>query len=352
MNAAGDARVIVLVGPGGVGKTTVSAGLAVGLAQSGARTLVLTIDPAKRLAQALGLAELGGEPVAVPGVANLSALMLDQQQRFRQLMARSGAAELADNPVAQTVARSFGGLQEYLAMDLLAELYAQQWDVIVVDTPPAQNALDFLDSAERMGRLLGHPLMRVLTGSTSVVGAGVELLGRIVGSGVLRSAAEFARVVSPVANDVLARSRRMRQALAERGEFVVVTAPMVDSLREAREMSESLTAQGIAPRAAIVNRLHPVSPALVDAAGLADADVASAGSAADGGDEALAALLAVHRFRVVLARAEQKQLSRFRRWLPKLPITTVPAVRGGIGCTDDLRDVAAAALPAIADEVG
>ena len=234
-------RMIVMVGSGGVGKTTSAAALAVGLAERGLRTVVLTIDPAKRLAQALGLDELGGAPQPVPGRDGLHALMLDQRARFTSLLADAGAPELADNRVTATVARSFGGLQEYLAMDLLAQLHESgEWDAIVVDTPPALSALDFLDSADRVRRLVRHPLMRLLTTSSTVVGSSVKLLGQIVGSDTLAQAATFARQIRPVADSMLERSRSMRDRLGASGEFLVVTAPSAEALREARSFADSL----------------------------------------------------------------------------------------------------------------
>ena len=131
-------------------------------------------------------------------------------------------------------------------MDLLAQLHdSGEWDAIVVDTPPALSALDFLDSADRVRRLVRHPLMRLLTSSSTLVGTGVMLLGQIVGSDTLAQAATFARGIRPVADSMLVRSRAMRDRLGESGEFLVVTAPTAEALREARSFADSLGGQGL-----------------------------------------------------------------------------------------------------------
>lgn len=369
----GEPRVIVMVGSGGVGKTTSAAALAVGLAESGLRTVVLTIDPAKRLAQALGLDELGGAPQAVAGQDGLHALMLDQNARFGALLAEAGAPELVDNRVTVTVARSFGGLQEYLAMDLLAQLHdSGEWDAIVVDTPPALSALDFLDSADRVRRLVRHPLMRLLTSSSTLVGTGVMLLGQIVGSETLAQAAAFARGLRPVADSMLVRSRSMRDRLGESGEFLVVTAPTAEALREARSFADSLGTQGLPVTGVVVNRTHQVPEALRDrelnwgdapgggaeaptAGGEAEASAADAaspsGAASASGaaspSGAMAAMRRIHESRVELATAEEKQIKRFVRRFPDVPLTHVPSTRGGVTSLGDLRRLAGRILPAL-----
>ncbi|MFO6505046.1 ArsA family ATPase [Corynebacterium freneyi] len=368
----GDPRVIVMVGSGGVGKTTSAAALAVGLADTGLRTVVLTIDPAKRLAQALGLDELGDTPQPVAGQDRLHALMLDQNARFGALLAEAGAPELADNRVTATVARSFGGLQEYLAMDLLAKLHdSGEWDAIVVDTPPALSALDFLDSADRVRRLVRHPLMRLLTSSSSLVGTGVMLLGQIVGSETLAQAAAFARGLRPVADSMLVRSQAMRDRLGDAGEFLLVTAPTAEALREARSFAGSLGEQGLPVTSVVVNRTHQVPVALRgrelnwgDAAGggvEVRADSAAEAPAPGGATEApeadsaaeapapgaMAAMRRIHESRVELAAAEEKQINRFVRRFPDAPLTHVPSMSGGVTSIDDLRTLAKRILPAL-----
>ncbi|MFD5868289.1 ArsA family ATPase [Corynebacterium sp. NPDC060344] len=356
-----DPRVIVMVGSGGVGKTTSAAALAVGLAESGLRTVVLTIDPAKRLAQALGLDELGGDPQPVAGQDGLHALMLDQNARFGALLAEAGAPELVDNRVTVTVARSFGGLQEYLAMDLLSQLHdSGRWDAIVVDTPPALSALDFLDSADRVRRLVRHPLMRLMTSSSTLVGGGVKLLGQIVGSDTLAQAAAFARGLRPVADSMLVRSRSMRDRLGESGEFLVVTAPTAEALREARSFTDSLETQGLPVTGVVVNRTHHVPDGLRgreldwDGAGGVGSGGGTKGAGGagneDGADplaEVRAAMRLIHESRVELATAEEKQIKRFTKRFPGVPLTHVPSARGGVTSLGDLRQLAQRILPAL-----
>src|SRR5919206_3779361 len=149
-----ETRVVVCCGSGGVGKTTTSAALAVRAAERGRRTVVLTIDPAKRLAQALGLEALGNEPgrvVGAQGRGELHAMMLDMRRTFDEMVEAHStpdrAAVILSNPFYQTISTSFSGTQEYMAMEKLGQLAARgEWDLIVVDPPPSRSALDFLDA--------------------------------------------------------------------------------------------------------------------------------------------------------------------------------------------------------------
>src|SRR6476469_2227861 len=157
-------RVIVCCGSGGVGKTTTSAALAIRAAERGRHAVVLTIDPAKRLAQALGLRILGNEPDLVESVGagsdgRLHAMMLDMRRTFDEMVethAEPGRADkIIANPFYQTISSSFSGTQEYMAMEKLGQLAATgEWDLIVVDTPPSRSALDFLDAPQRMSTFL------------------------------------------------------------------------------------------------------------------------------------------------------------------------------------------------------
>ena len=167
-------RIVVCCGSGGVGKTTTSAALAVRAADRGRRVAVLTIDPARRLAQALGLAELGNEPGRVagvhdrPGTGELHAMMLDMRRTFDEMVQAHSTPERAEkilaNPFYQTISTSFSGTQEYMAMEKLYELHqSTDFDLVVVDTPPTRNALDFIDAPRRLSRFLDHRLFRMVT---------------------------------------------------------------------------------------------------------------------------------------------------------------------------------------------
>ncbi|HEY5249534.1 MAG TPA: ArsA-related P-loop ATPase, partial [Dermatophilaceae bacterium] len=157
-------RIIVCCGAGGVGKTTTAAALGLRAAESGRRVVVLTIDPARRLAQSLGLTALDNTPRPVNDIdtsdgGSLDAMMLDMKRTFDEVViahaAPDKAGQILDNPFYQAVSSSFAGTQEYMAMEKLGQLAAaHEWDLIVVDTPPSRSALDFLDAPNRLGRFL------------------------------------------------------------------------------------------------------------------------------------------------------------------------------------------------------
>src|ERR1700754_3394411 len=167
-------RIVVTCGSGGVGKTTTAAALALRAAQAGRRTVVLTIDPARRLAQSMGLTELDNTPRAVKGVSGvkkggaLFAMMLDMKRTFDEVVTAHSTPDRAEqifaNPFYQALSSSFAGTQEYMAMEKLGQLVsANEWDLIVVDTPPSRSALDFLDAPNRLGRFLDGRMVRLLT---------------------------------------------------------------------------------------------------------------------------------------------------------------------------------------------
>src|SRR3954469_13743488 len=182
-----DARILVCCGSGGVGKTTTAAALAVRAAERGRRTVVLTIDPARRLAQSMGLTELDNTPRAVKGVeGELDAMMLDMKRTFDEIVLTHADAERAQqifgNPFYQSLSSSFAGTQEYMAMEKLGQLKASgQWDLIVVDTPPTRSALDFLDAPQRLTTFLDGRLLRVLVAPAK---AGGRAYMKVVAAGV------------------------------------------------------------------------------------------------------------------------------------------------------------------------
>src|SRR4029078_5704791 len=164
-------RVVVCCGAGGVGKTTTAAAMALRAAEYGRTVVFLTIYPAKRLAQALGIKDLGNTPQRVPLAPEVSgelhAMMLDMRRTFDEMViqysAPGRADAILDNQFYQTVATSLAGTQEYMAMEKLGHVLAQdKWDLIVVDTPPSRNALDFLDAPQRLGSFMDSRLWRLL----------------------------------------------------------------------------------------------------------------------------------------------------------------------------------------------
>src|SRR5881398_4147684 len=169
-------RVIVTCGSGGVGKTTTAAALALIGAEAGRRTVVLTIDPARRLAQSMGLTELDNTPREVPGAkGDLHAMMLDMKRTFDDVVLEHSTPERAEqifaNPFYQSLSSSFAGTQEYMAMEKLGQLVgANEWDLVIVDTPPSRSALDFLDAPNRLGRFLDGRMVKLISGPARVGG--------------------------------------------------------------------------------------------------------------------------------------------------------------------------------------
>ena len=201
-------RVVVCCGAGGVGKTTTAAAMALRAAEYGRTVVVLTIDPAKRLAQALGISDLGNSPQRVPLApevpGQLFAMMLDMRRTFDEMVIQySGpdrAQAILDNQFYQTVATSLAGTQEYMAMEKLGQLLAEdRWDLVVVDTPPSRNALDFLDAPKRLGSFMDSRLWKLLLGPgrgigrlvTGAVGLAMKALSTVLGSQMLGDAASF-----------------------------------------------------------------------------------------------------------------------------------------------------------------
>ncbi|WP_143342615.1 ArsA family ATPase, partial [Crossiella equi] len=166
-------KVVVCCGSGGVGKTTTAAALALRAAERGRRTVVLTIDPARRLAQSLGLGELGNHPrevtkISGEGGGELHAMMLDMRRTFDEMvLAHAGedrAEQILRNPFYQTISSSFSGTQEYMAMEKLGQLvHTGEWDLVIVDTPPSRSALDFLDAPQRLSTVLDGKIIRMLS---------------------------------------------------------------------------------------------------------------------------------------------------------------------------------------------
>jgi anion-transporting ArsA/GET3 family ATPase len=282
--AVRDAHVLVTTGAGGVGKTTTAAALGLAAARAGRRTLVLTIDPARRLAQAMGLEGLSDEPsrVEVPGVPDggeLWAMMLDMQTTFDRLIDRhasspENARNIKTNRIYRTLSSTLSGTQEYMAMERLHELHETgEWDLLVVDTPPTRSALDFLDAPKRMtsfleGRLLSL-LMKpgVAAGKRvgKVVGFGatafMRVAGKVTGMDLLEDLASFFRNFEGMYQGFKERAEEVL-ALLQRpsSRFVVVTSPEPPPLREAKFFLERLEQEGLHSAGVVVNRIRPVVP--------------------------------------------------------------------------------------------
>jgi len=354
-------RVIVCCGSGGVGKTTTSAALAIRAAERGRNVVVLTIDPAKRLAQALGLKILGNEPDLVEGVGtdgSLHAMMLDMRRTFDEMVeahAEPGRAEkILANPFYQTISTSFSGTQEYMAMEKLGQLAATgNWDLIVVDTPPSRSALDFLDAPQRMSKFLDGRMIRLLSaparaggrGLRKIVGAGFTLFAKavstILGGQMLADASAFVQAFDTMFGGFRERATATYELLRSPGTaFLVVAAPEPDALREAAYFVDRLSTEAMPLAGMVLNRTHPV---------LADLSASQSRAAADGlrGSPLAAAVLRLHADRVDLAAREERLLARFTKAHGAVPVTRVPVVPS-VGDLDGLREIGGhlAAAPA------
>src|SRR5918993_3542878 len=233
-----ETRIVVCCGAGGVGKTTTSAALALAAAEAGRTVVVLTIDPARRLAQSLGLVELDNEPrrVEVPGAdGELHAMMLDMKRTFDDVVTAHSTPDRAqailENPFYQSLSSSFSGTQEYMAMEKLGQLRASDtWDLIIVDTPPSRSALDFLDAPNRMSRFLDGTMIRLLTAPTrsgfKIASAGfmffTRIISKILGGQLLRDISAFVAALDTMFGGFRERATATYELLRRPGTWFVV----------------------------------------------------------------------------------------------------------------------------------
>ena len=377
-------RIIVCCGSGGVGKTTTAAAVGLRAAERGRHVVVLTVDPARRLAQSMGLSSLDNTPRLVPGVGtpspprrtgrpgrneadgggSLHAMMLDMKRTFDEIVEAHAdpdrAAQILANPFYQSLSSGFSGTQEYMAMEKLGQLRrTDNWDLIVVDTPPSRSALDFLDAPQRLGRFLDGRLLRLLTAPAKVggraylrvlnVGFGVVtgVLTKILGAQVLRDAQTFVTALDTMFGGFRERADYTYQLLRAPGtSFLVIAAPEPDALREASYFVERLAIEGMPLAGLVINRAHRSPAARLSAArSLAAAESlqpaeALNGDAGDGEPAArptrpaqpdqvpyslAIAALRLHAERMQLAAAERRLAERFTAAHPLVPIAEVPA---------------------------
>jgi anion-transporting ArsA/GET3 family ATPase len=272
---AAERGVVICCGSGGVGKTTTAAAIALEGARRKRRAVVVTIDPAKRLADALGLAGgLSNEPSKIDGPwpGELWAVMLDTKTTFDTIVRRYAAdAGQADRILAnrfyRNISGALSGTQEYMAAEKLYELHDDShFDLVVVDTPPTRNALDFLDAPRRLVRFLDHRLYRALMAPTraymKAVGyaaqAFMRTVSKVVGGEVLSDAISFFQAFDGMEAGFRARAERVLELLsAPETAYVLVTSPRRDSVDEAEFFARRLGGGGLRVAALIVNRMHP-----------------------------------------------------------------------------------------------
>jgi anion-transporting ArsA/GET3 family ATPase len=282
-------EICICAGSGGVGKTTTSAAIATGMAAQGLKVCVLTIDPAKRLADSLGLKELGNEARQVDpalfekqGVemkGELWAMMLDAKATFDELIARQAPDEesrdrVLENRIYQQISKSLAGSQEYMAMEKLFELHSEgEFDLLVLDTPPTRNALDFLDAPKRLTQFIEGRSMKMFMKPTGlaakVAGRGTSVvlgvLKRILGFDLLSDLAEFFNAFSGMVEGFQARAKRVDKLLADPGTcFLVVCGPQGEPVNEAVYFHRKLVEAKLPFGGVIVNKVHYPAEELTD----------------------------------------------------------------------------------------
>jgi len=390
-------RIIVCCGSGGVGKTTVAAAIGLRAAERGRHVVVLTVDPARRLAQSMGLTSLDNTPRPVPGLrlddglaqdgngaesaGSLHAMMLDMKRTFDEIVEAHAdpdrAAQILANPFYQSLSSSFAGTQEYMAMEKLGQLRrADEWDLIVVDTPPSRSALDFLDAPQRLSRFLDGRLLRLLTAPAKVggraylrvlnAGFGVVtgILTKILGTAVLKDVQTFVTALDTMFGGFRERADYTYQLLRAPGtSFLVVAAPEDDALREASYFVERLDQERMPLAGLVLNRVQFVSAGQLSAArSLAAAEVLQAatgqqtrgaqqthggqraqrraGDESEDGARLLAlAALRLHADRMDQAAAQRRTAEQFTAAHPLVPVTEVPAQAEDVHDLDGLRAI-------------
>lgn len=404
-------RIIVCCGAGGVGKTTTAAALGVRAAERGRKVVVLTIDPARRLAQSMGIDSLDNTPRRVTGIESangtgagdgggeLHAMMLDMKRTFDEIVEAHADADRArailENPFYQSLSAGFAGTQEYMAMEKLGQLRARdEWDLIIVDTPPSRSALDFLDAPGRLGSFLDGTFIKVLMAPAKVGGrAGMKFLnvgmsmmtgtlGKLLGGQFLRDVQTFVAAMDTMFGGFRTRADATYRLLQAPGTaFVVVAAPERDALREAAYFVERLAAEDMPLAGLVLNRVHGSGAASLSAEralaaaenlddNLDDAGIVDQGDGNAGGRDAAsvspespaadhspefaapapatddpatrhltAGLLRLHAERMQMLARERRTRDRFTALHPEVAVAEVPALPGDVHDLAGLRAI-------------
>jgi anion-transporting ArsA/GET3 family ATPase len=353
-------RIIVCCGSGGVGKTTTAAALGLRAAERGRKVVVLTIDPARRLAQSMGLTELDNTPRVVKGVTGsgeLQAMMLDMKRTFDEVVLAHAdperARQIMENPFYQSLSSGFAGTQEYMAMEKLGQLHATgAWDLIVVDTPPSRSALDFLDAPNRLGSFLDGRLIKVLTAPAKVGGRSAMkmlnvgmtmftgVLSKVLGATVLQDVSTFVAAMDSMFGGFRERADRTYALLQAKGTaFLVVAVPERDALREAAYFVDRLEADRMPLAGLVLNRVHSTGAPQLSAE-RARAAAESLDEAPPGDAEQLAAgLLRLHAERMKVIARERRMRDRFASVYPDVRVAEVSALAGDVHDLDGLRAI-------------
>ena len=356
-----DHRVVISAGSGGVGKTTIAASVALWGALQGRRTVVMTIDPARRLASSLDVGELGAEPREIPPqafaaaglapAAPLSAMMLDQKGAWDALVERHAPPDavprILKNPFYQHLSQTFAGSQEYMAIEQLCVLVeSRAWDLIVVDTPPTRHALDFLEAPQRLGDFLDRSVIKwfvkpyfsagwsALRAVNRSVGFLLRRLEQATGISALVEISDFFNSMSGLFENFQVRVDRAYEVLrGPETAFVLVTSPEEQVLGDAEYLTSKLGELRIPLAGVVMNRVHhefrPAGRRAGKATDLGPEDVgvvAGVVARALGGASAEARELAANFLDYqALARGESLRIEQFRADLPRrIPLVLVP----------------------------
>jgi len=357
-------RILLCVGSGGVGKTTTAAALAVEAARRGRRTAVLTVDPAPRLKDALGLSTLDARPRRVPlgaiGArgAHLDAVLLDVRRTFDELVTGLAstpeqARAVLENRLYQNLSGTLTGTAEYMAVETVLRLAESgDYDLLVVDTPPSRHAVDFLDAPRRLLALLDSRAFSILKDPTSILPAGGSRLAHFVLGGVLRGlerftglelvreVGDFVRAIETMTGALRTRVAHVATLLREPSTMLLlVTAPEPRLVAENERLGRSLAALGLPTSGVIVNRMLPRT--LFASAGGPPADVAPA---------LAARLRRAHDELRTLAARQEAALAPLVRTVGAPVVAEVPLVAGALGSLDDLAALARHLVPERAAE--
>jgi anion-transporting ArsA/GET3 family ATPase len=356
-------RIIVCCGAGGVGKTTTAAALGVRAAEvHGRRTVVLTIDPARRLAQSMGLSELDNTPRQVKGIdgengGELHAMMLDMKRTFDEVVqlhtSPQRAAEIFANPFYQAMSSTFAGTQEYMAMEKLGQLRSRdEWDLIVVDTPPSRSALDFLDAPARLSRFLDGRMLRMLLAPArsggrsmfSLVTASFGLFSRavqkILGAQLLTDLSGFVAALDSMFGGFRQRADETYRILQDpQTAFLIVAAPERDAVREAAYFAERLVAERMPLAGLVMNRVHRTEVSSLSA----DQSEAAADALEASGDQPVTAdALRIHAGLLRQIEQEVRVAGTFSEEFPAVPTVSVTAQPADVHDVDGLRMIGTA----------
>ena len=370
-----ETHIVVCCGSGGVGKTTTAAALGVRAAEKGRRVAVLTIDPARRLAQSMGLTKLDNSPRPVTDIdtsagGSLDAMMLDMKRTFDEVVESHAspekAAAILANPFYVSLSSSFAGTQEYMAMEKLGQLKHERaadgsprWDLIVVDTPPSRSALDFLDAPQRLGSFLDGRFVRILTAPARVggraymkmisagVGIATSALSKVLGAQLLTDLQALVSALDTTFGGFRQRAEQTYALLKARGTaFVIVAIPDIDAMREAGYFVERLGSENMPLAGVVVNRVErSLVPRIGTGAAARALEQVAAEEAVEPGLETTVSLLRLQQAVAGIADRHAQLVGGFAERLGDVPLRIAPAEETDIHDLEGLRHMGSLLAP-------